>query len=106
MKKSPSIVISTAVSALMILAATATAQASELAKCGDRMELAEILKEKFQQVPVGVGVSHENTHAFEVFASKNGGWTVLMTKTNGQTCIMAGGHSWEDFHLQTPGTPT
>ena len=106
MKEPPSIILMSAVAMLLMSASTAITEASPLAKCGNRIELAEILKEKFDQVPVGGGVSHENTHAFEVFASQDGAWTVLMTKTDGQTCVMAGGHSWEEFKTKMPGTPT
>lgn len=67
------------------------------AKCGERTKLVQILKDNYKEVPVSMGISTKNTEAFEIFASKNGSWTVLMTRTNGQTCIMAAGHSWQDL---------
>lgn len=101
-------VIRLAGAAIAVLALTQTgiADVTDTAKCGEREELAEILKDKFDQHPVGVGLSHQSTQAFEVFASNDGSWTVMMTQTNGKTCIMAGGHSWQDVPKPVPGVPT
>ena len=33
----------------------------------------------------------------ELFVSKSGSWTMLMTTPEGMTCIMATGQSWEDL---------
>lgn len=70
------------------------------AKCGDRTKIIEILKKNYKEVPVALGISQKNTEAFEIFASEEGSWTVMMTRTNGQTCIMAAGHSWRDLPKQ------
>ena len=67
------------------------------AKCGDRTKLVQILEKKYKEYPVAVGISQQNTEAFEIFTSKTGSWTVMMTLASGKTCIMAAGHSWQDL---------
>jgi len=73
------------------------------AKCGERTKLIEILKKNYKEVPVALGISQKNTEAFEIFASEEGTWTVIMTMSTGQTCIMAAGHSWRDLPKQVAG---
>ncbi len=66
------------------------------ALCGKRGDLIKVLKKRYQENRVAVGLSQKSTEAFEVFASTDGTWTVLMTTKKGLTCIMASGHSWKD----------
>ncbi len=65
------------------------------ALCGKRIELIKVLKNRYNEERVMVGLSQKSTEAFEVFASEQGTWTVLMTMRTGLTCIMASGHSWK-----------
>lgn len=65
--------------------------------CGERGALIKTLKTKYKEVPSGMGISLKSTEAFEVFTSKDGTWTVIMTTSTGRTCIMAAGHSWKDI---------
>lgn len=69
----------------------------QLVPCGDRAKLAAALKNKYQEVPVALGVSQKNTEAFEIFASAKGTWSLVMTTSTGKTCIMAVGHSWTEI---------
>lgn len=84
------------------------AQSITSPKCGTRSELVEILKDRFNQKPAGLGLSYEGREAFEIYTSEDGDWTVMMTKPNGQTCIMAGGHSWKNYprKVSIPGIAT
>ena len=66
------------------------------ALCGKRGELINVLKQRYQENRVAVGLSQKSSEAFEIFASEKGTWTVLMTTKTGLTCIMASGHSWKD----------
>jgi hypothetical protein len=76
------------------------------AKCAERDILVKGLKDKYKEIPVALGISQKNTRAFEIFASEEGTWTVMMTLTNGQSCIMAAGHSWQDMPKELAGTPS
>ena len=65
--------------------------------CGDRTALLKALSDKYKETPRALGLSSSGKAMFEVFASKAGTWTIIMTTTKGVTCIMAAGHSWEDI---------
>ncbi|MEX3011024.1 hypothetical protein [Hoeflea sp. TYP-13] len=64
--------------------------------CGDRTKLLKALSEKYKESPKALGLSATGKAMFEVYTSKTGTWTILMTNTSGVTCIMAAGHSWEE----------
>lgn len=66
------------------------------ALCGKRGDLIKVLKKRYEESRVAVGLSQKSSEAYEVFVSGKGTWTVLMTTSAGVTCIMATGHSWKD----------
>ena len=63
--------------------------------CAQRAKLIEGLSTKFQEHRKGVGITSAGTGALEVYASEDGTWTVVVTTTQGRTCILASGHSWQ-----------
>ena len=65
--------------------------------CGDRTSLLKALGDKYKETPRAIGLSSSGKAVFEVYTSKTGTWTIVMTTTKGVTCIMAAGHSWEDM---------
>ncbi len=82
--------------ALAILAATTFSSQAQYRKCGKRASMIKVLIEKYNETPRALGLSSANKIAMEIYASKKGSWTVMMTMTNGMTCIMAAGHSWQE----------
>lgn len=80
--------------ATTILAFSSQAQAGP--KCGERTSLIKVLNDKYKEKPRALGLSTKGTAMFEIYTSKTGTWTIVMTTTTGATCIMAAGHSWED----------
>ena len=82
--------------AAIVFAAGVTASQAAVRYCGERAALVRALKDKYQEVPVAMGLSQRSTEALEIFTSETGSWTVVMTMTDGRTCIMAAGHSWHD----------
>ncbi len=79
----------------LILLATTQASAAKR-PCIDRATLVERLEARFGENLRAVGVATSGKGALEIYASPNGTWTVVMTNTNGLSCIMAAGHSWHD----------
>ena len=63
--------------------------------CGERAKFAKHLNAKFKEQPQALGVLTKGNAIFEVFVSPEGSWTLLMTKADGDSCIMAAGHSWQ-----------
>ena len=90
-------------SAFAIVAGASHAVAGP-AKCGDRDTLVKMLKTKYKEQPVAMGLSQKSTEAFEVFVSDKGTWTVVMTTSKGVTCVMAVGHSWKELPKEMAGT--
>ena len=76
------------------------------APCGDRTELIDLLKNRYKEFPVAIGISQKSTEAFEIFVSEKGTWTVIMTTSAGVTCVMATGHSWNDVPRVAMGSIT
>lgn len=85
-----------------VLTTPAVAQA-QFAMCGVRAQIVELLKTKYKEAPQAVGVISDNGVA-ELFVSEKGTWTMLMTLTNGKSCIIAAGHSWEQAPTLARGT--
>ncbi|MDA4845976.1 hypothetical protein [Hoeflea poritis] len=75
--------------------------------CGDRIGILKSLASKYKESPRALGLASTGRAVFEVYTSKTGTWTILMTTTTGMTCIMAAGRSWEEYdqHYHVPGKP-
>ena len=86
------------ISSLLLAAAAMAGAASAQAEtfCGDRTKLIETLAQKYDEVPSAFGIVGQK-NLVELFVSKSGSWTMLMTQSSGATCIMAAGQSWEQF---------
>ena len=76
------------------------------AVCGPRTGLVGKLVEKYGESPQAIGMRGESA-VFEVWASeKTGSWTILVTRPNGLSCIMATGHDWQAMHsISSVGDP-
>ena len=82
---------------LTFLAATlpATAFANGM-PCADRSVVIERLEAGYGEVFAGGGLQN-STRIFEVwFSEEKGTWTILMTRADGKSCIMASGTNWRD----------
>ena len=48
----------------------------------------------FNEKVVGLGLGKNQNTVAELFVSSHGGWTILVTMTNGMSCIAASGENW------------
>jgi uncharacterized membrane protein len=82
---------------LSILAAFAlgSAPAHAMTPCGKRADFLKTLKDKFQEESRALGMVGKSS-VMEIFTSKTGTWTILVTAPEGRSCIIAAGNSWED----------
>ena len=63
--------------------------------CGPRDSLVEDLKNGWAEAPVAHGLTDANDTLVELFLSKDGKtWTLLLTSTDGQSCVIVAGHDW------------
>lgn len=78
--------------ALLLSAPLAQAQPA----CGARTGVVTQLQNKFGEARQGMGFGTP-TQIFELWASnETGSWTLLMTRADGTTCVVAAGQNWQD----------
>ncbi len=68
-------------------------------QCAKHNQMVGLLSKKYSENPVAMGTVNEDRF-MQLFVSSAGSWTILVTKTDGQACIVAAGHNWEKL----PGT--
>ena len=64
--------------------------------CGERAKFTLKLEETFSEHPVAMGLTDKGA-VLEVFASKSGSWTFLITMPNGLTCVVPSERSAESL---------
>jgi hypothetical protein len=62
--------------------------------CAKRTEVVRILRENFDEHPVGHGLANSGALA-ELFSSSKGTWTIVATSPNGVSCMVGSGESWQ-----------
>jgi hypothetical protein len=78
----------------MMLAAVAPANA-QLPPCAPHDEMVSRLGETYQEKRHAYGVVGGQA-ILEVFVSDKGSWTIIVTRTSGDSCVLAAGTEWED----------
>ena len=70
--------------------------------CHSHADVTKMLDQKFAEQPSALGVQ-ANGHLVEVFVSNQGtSWTIVVTRPDGWSCIVAVGQHWEPLpHLVT-----
>lgn len=58
------------------------------------------LKGKYQETRIGLGLAGDG-RVVELFISKSGTWSVLATRTDGVSCLVAAGQGWQVLAPQT-----
>ena len=64
--------------------------------CGKRDDMVKSLYSQYREQPRAIGLASQ-TAVIEVFTSKTGSWTILLTSTDGASCIVSAGENWEDI---------
>jgi len=81
------------------------APAHAMGMCGKRADFIKALNDKYQETGKALAIAGQ-VNLVEVFASKAGTWTILVTTPEGKTCIIAAGNSWEDLPPTKEGKDT
>lgn len=76
--------------ALTAFAGSATAQTV----CNERTKFVDQLAGKYSENTVALGLVN-NGSVLEILASNKGSWTILVTKPDGISCVVATGEAWE-----------
>jgi hypothetical protein len=70
--------------------------AASLVMCGQRADVATKLKQNYEETPASMGITR-NGEIVEVFTSKTGTFTIIMTKPGGLSCLLSEGGTWEEL---------
>ena len=82
-------------SATMAGSWTLPATAQQL-PCGDRDEMVKSLFSQYREEQRAIGLANQ-TAVIEIFTSKTGSWTILLTKPDGASCVVSAGEAWQDI---------
>ena len=96
------LLLGTAIIALTATSFTSDAEAQQV--CGKRAEFITRLDATYKETTSGVGLINNGT-VIEVLTSVKGSWTILMTNTNGISCVVASGQAWESVPKQMASGP-
>lgn len=71
--------------------------------CMAHTDLATQLDSRFSEAPIAIGLASNNL-LVEVFSNGDGStWTMVLTKPDGMSCVMATGEDWEILNRVVPG---
>ena len=79
------------VASLLVLAGTAQAQQF---RCLPHEETITQLQQYHGETAKGRGLGNRGQSVMKLFTSETGSWTILVTHTNGRSCITASGENW------------
>lgn len=65
------------------------------AECFPRTEFIAFLRSEYQETPTVSGYDMENSIVVEMLSSPSGTWTLVLTKPDGETCILAAGEHFQ-----------
>lgn len=69
--------------------------------CHDHTELAVMLEQKFAEQRAALGLQSDG-RLVEVFVAEDGtSWTIVVTRPDGWSCIVAVGENWESLQAIT-----
>jgi hypothetical protein len=79
-----------------------SATAQEVAKnsapivCDDRMTIVSSLSDDYKETRNSIGLANSGS-VVEVFTSNNGSWSMIVTRPDGISCLIAVGRNWESL---------
>ena len=84
-----------AVAALLLTVTGASAALGQnVSQCLPHDEAVVKLDRQYGEQQLGFGLSQHGESVVELFVSEAGSWTVLITRTDGLSCIAAAGDNW------------
>ena len=85
--------VSLGLASALVFAFSPRAEAVQV-QCAKHQQLVGMLSKKYSESPVAMGTVSEERY-MQLFISRSGSWTILVTRTDGQACIVAAGQNWE-----------
>jgi uncharacterized protein YfiM (DUF2279 family) len=81
---------------------TFASPSSAAMQCGKHDDIVKALTTKYTESRRAMGVVSAKA-VMEIFMSPKGTWTILVTGTNGTSCITASGEEWQDVAVEVAG---
>ena len=79
----------------------AAAQPTDYRACPERRHVLRLMADRFEQMPVAMGLAR-NGDLLELLTNPdNGDWTILTTSPDGRSCQLAAGTAWQNL-IATP----
>ena len=93
------------ITALVFAAPAAWAQSNPQSTCGPRDLVISKLEGSYGESRMGAGL-RGTASILEIWASADSGtWTVLVTNTDGISCVVASGDNWHNASVTAVGAP-
>jgi len=73
-----------------------TALFAQQNNCADRTRVVQSLEKSYGESFAGGGMQNAQQIIEVWYSEEKGTWTILLTRANGRTCIMASGTNWRD----------
>ena len=88
----PHIIPALAIAAEMLICPTASAAQPPI--CLEHDDATIILDRHYQEQQIGIGLANMGSSVVELYVSESGSWTILVTRADGLSCVMAAGEDW------------
>ncbi len=82
---------------------TESGTAQQQPACGKREDVVKTLLSKYSEKRRAMGIANP-TMVIEIFTSRSGTWTILLTHSNGSSCIVSAGEDWAETVPPQPYT--
>jgi len=76
------------------LSLSANADEGTSVLCGERQQILDSLENRYAESPKAMGLAG-NGSVVELLTSRDGTWTILVTRPSGMACLAAAGQHWE-----------
>lgn len=86
----------------LLLAAPAAADEQPQGVCAERAAIVEALARQWDETRISLALSGAGS-VIEIYASPAGTWSAVVTKPNGQSCVVESGTGWEAATPQPQG---
>ena len=93
------LVVAAGAAPIVLFGAVTSASAIE---CHARAEIVQLLTDAFQEKQTGFGMTTGGGELAELFVSKAGTWTLIVSTPRGDSCVVAAGENWERTFFLDP----
>ena len=79
-----------------------TSSVEAQSRCAQRSDLVTRLDQHFDEKLAGAGIAFDGA-MLEIWASTDGSWTIMVTRSDGRSCIVSHGNNWQRILVISSG---